>query len=118
LTKEIVDAEHSEEEGTYFGTYQSSAHFRFGTTQAGNENNVPIAFNRTQSFGLNDGVHKGTSDTMLLNDHSLGVFPNKQASINGVTSAVLLGSSINDSFFSGDVSEVIVYSRALTDVAL
>lgn len=101
--------------GTYFGTYQTSAHFRFGTTQAGNENTVPIAFSRTQSFGLNEWVHNGTSDTMLLNGRGVGFFPRKQASINGVTSAVVLGSALNNSFFSGDVSEILVYNRALSD---
>jgi hypothetical protein len=101
--------------GTYFGAYQTSAHFRFGTTQAGNENSVPITFSRTQSFGLNEWVHNGTSDSMLLNGQGLGIFPGKQAAINGVTSAALLGSSLNNSFFSGEVSEVIVYNRALTD---
>jgi hypothetical protein len=100
--------------GTYFGTYQTSAHFRFGTTQAENENTVPIAFSRTQSFGLNEWVHNGTSDTMLLNGQGVGFFPGKQASIHGVTSEVVLGSALNNSFFSGEVSEIIVYNRALT----
>jgi hypothetical protein len=97
---------------TFFATYQSFSEFRFGTTQVGNENNVPMAFNRTSSFGLNEWLHSGTTDSMFLNGHSVTSINGKSTPISGVGNAALLGQN-GTTYYPGDVSEVIVYNRAL-----
>jgi hypothetical protein len=99
---------------TFFGTYQTTAHFRFGTMQTGNENTYQMPFTRTNSFGLSEWIHSGTTDSMYFNGKSVASYTGKSATIAGSGSSVLLGQG-NGVFYPGDVSEVIVYPRSLTD---
>jgi hypothetical protein len=99
---------------TYFGSYQGIARFRFGTTQQGNENLYTMPFTRTNSFGLGEWMHSGTTDSMWFNGQSVGSYTGKWQSLAGTGSSVLLGQGLNKSFYPGDVSEVIVYNRALS----
>jgi hypothetical protein len=98
---------------TYFGSYQTSSHFRFGTGQAANEPSYQMLFTRTNAFGLSEWMHSGTTDSMWLNGQSVASYPGKLQSINNVGNTAFLGHS-NNTFYPGDVSELIVYSRALS----
>ena len=98
---------------TFFGSYQTSSHFRFGTMQTGNELPVSMPFTRTNSFGLNEWMHSGTTDSMWLNGQNVASFAGKVQQINGAGTSALLGEGAYNTFYSGDVSEVIVYNRAL-----
>jgi hypothetical protein len=99
---------------TFFGTYQSTSHFRFGTTQFGNESSVTMPFNRTNSFGLSEWMHGGPTDYMWFNAQNVGTFTGKSPAISGVGNSALLGVGYDNTYYPGDVSEAIVYSRALT----
>jgi hypothetical protein len=99
---------------TFFGTYQSTSQFRFGTTQSGNELTYNMPFNRTNSFGLSEWMHSGTTDYMWFNSQSTGTFPGKFSAIGGVGNSAVLGVGPDSTFFPGDVSELIVYSRSLS----
>jgi hypothetical protein len=99
---------------TFFGSYQTSAHFRFGTTQVGNENSYNMPFTRTNSFGLSEWMHAGTTDSMLFNGQSIASYTGKSVSIAGSGVSAWLGQGSYKTFYPGDVSEVIIYSRSLT----
>jgi hypothetical protein len=99
---------------TFFGTYQSTSQFRFGTTQFGNESTYTTPFNRTNSFGLSEWMHAGTTDYMWFNSQSVGTFPGKLAAIAGVGNSAVLGLGNTNTFYPGDVSELIVYGRSIS----
>jgi hypothetical protein len=98
---------------TFFGTYRSFSEFRFGTMQVGNENNVSMAFNRTNSFGLNEWTHSGATDSMFLNGQTVTTLTGKSPNIAGVGMSAIIGRQAS-SYYPGDVSEIIVYNRALS----
>lgn len=99
---------------SFFGSYQTSSHFRFGTLQTGNESVYQMPFTRTNSFGLSEWMHSGATDSMWLNGQSIASYTGKVQSINGVGDTALLGQGINNTFYAGDISELIIYARALT----
>jgi hypothetical protein len=98
---------------TFFGSYQMSSHFRFGTMQIGNENSYQMLFTRTNSFGLSEWMHAGTTDSLWFNGQNMASYTGKSASIAGVGASALLGQGVNKLFYPGDVSEIIVYTRSL-----
>jgi hypothetical protein len=98
---------------TFFGTYQTLSHFRFGTTQVGNENTVALPSNVGTSFVLGEWMHNSSNDYMWLNERSVGYYQGELPTIAGVGNTAFLGFGDNDTFFPGDVAEVIVYGRAL-----
>lgn len=100
---------------TFFGAFQTSSHFRFGTTQVNNNPAYSMCTTRGGSFGLGEWIHNGTSDTMYLNGQNIATFGGKQPAIAGVGNVAFLGQGYQNTFFPGDVSEVIVYNRALTN---
>ena len=99
---------------TYFGPFQTNSRFRFGTTQISNDASYNFALSRTKSFGLSEWQHNGTSESMWFNGQSIANFSGKQSSLAGIGNVALLGQGYNNSYFTGDVSEVIVYQRALS----
>lgn len=100
---------------TFFGMYGNSWRFRFGTTQFGNEDTVKLPTDMTSTFGLGEWMHSGSQDSMWLNGQSLGSFSGKSAILSGSGNSALLGMGLNSTFYCGDLSEVIVYGRALSD---
>jgi hypothetical protein len=58
-------------------------------------------------------MHDRATDSIWLNGQSLGTFTGKATLINGVGDFAILGRGSNNTFYSGDVSELIVYARAL-----
>jgi hypothetical protein len=99
---------------TFFGTYQTTSHFRFGTMQAGNEPEYTMPFSRTNSYGLSEWLHAGATDSMWFNSEAAGTFTGKFPSIAGIGNSAVLGRGLDNTFYSGDIAELIVYSRSLT----
>jgi hypothetical protein len=99
---------------TFFGTYQTSSHFRFGTTESGNENTYQLPLNLGNSFALGEWMHSGTTDSMWLNAQSVASYTGKLQTINGTASSATLGRGDQNSYYAGEASEVIVYNRDLT----
>jgi hypothetical protein len=100
---------------TFVATYRSFGEFRFGTTQIDNENKVTIPLNRTNSFGLNEWMHTATVDSMWINGQNVASFPGKLPTVEGVGNTVMLGVGHSNTFYPGDVSEIIIYDRSLSD---
>ena len=100
--------------GTFFGTYQTSSHFRFGTTESSNENTYQLPLNVGNSFGLSEWMHNGTTDSMWFNTQGAGSYSGKWAAINGTGSSATIGRGDQNTYYPGEASEVIIYNRALT----
>ena len=99
---------------TYFGSYQNSSHFRFGTMQTGNDNSYPTPFTHTNSFGLGEWMHAGTTDSMWFNAQSVASYTGKSQTLAGIGTSAFLGQGADGTFYSGDVSELLIYNRSLS----
>jgi hypothetical protein len=100
---------------TYLSPFQTTVPFRFGTTQTGN---LPL-YNRPASVGtsstLNTAIKNGTTDTLYVNGQKVLASSGKLATIAASTNTGFIGQGDLSTFFSGDISEILVYNRALTD---
>ena len=103
--------------GTVFlSPFQSRVNFRFGTTATGNE----PAYVRPASIGEDYSVtvaHKdGDTDSLYVNGTQVWTDGFRSSPIAGCRSTGNLGRGYNDNtYFGGDILEVLVYTRALSD---
>jgi hypothetical protein len=99
----------------HLSPFQSSVKFRFGTTQA---NNLP-QYTRPASVGsdftITVAVKSGASEYLYVNGSMVLSQGGKLSSIAGCQDIGNLGRGYNNTFFPGDIAEVLVYARALTD---
>ena len=100
---------------TYFGTYQSTSQFRFGTTQINAPTAWKLPFNWSNTFALSEWQHNGTTSSIWFNGTLVGTFPGKLSKLTGTTGIFMIGQGASSTYFQGDISEVIVYPRAVTD---
>jgi parallel beta-helix repeat protein len=96
--------------------YQRVVKFRFGTGQA---NNVP-AYTRPTSIGSNFSVNtfvkNGATENLYINGASVLTATGKLSPIRYVRTTGNLGRGHDDNtYFAGRISEVLVYTRALSD---
>jgi hypothetical protein len=99
---------------TYVSPYQSSVSFRFGTTQAGNQPVYTRAVTVGQDFTLTRAVHDGSTDSLYVNGLLALSQGNKSAVLHGTTGAGYIGRGINNTYFNGEISEILVYNRVLS----
>jgi hypothetical protein len=101
---------------TYISPFQTHAFARFGTTQTGN--NLSIfrpAGGVGQDFTVTRAIHNGTTDSVYVNGVLAASQGGKLGALGGVTGAGTIGRGLNNSAFNGEVAEVLVYNRALTN---
>ena len=96
--------------------FQQYAKYRFGTTQA---NNLPT-YTRPRMIGnapsLTTAIKNGTNEFLYVNGGLVLSQSGKLATITGVQDTGNLGLGYNnDTYFAGDIAEVLVYNRALSD---
>ncbi|MEQ1887034.1 MAG: Ig-like domain-containing protein [Bryobacteraceae bacterium] len=100
---------------TYLSPWQSNVAFRFGTTQANNwplySRPVPVSSGLT----LTEAVKASTVDKLYLNGVLAYSEGGKYSTVKGTSNTGVLGQGYNNTFFAGDIAEVLVYNRALTD---
>jgi hypothetical protein len=99
----------------YLTPFQSRVALRFGTTQMGNQ----ILYNRPASvaaaYTITTAIKNGTTDALFVNGAQVPTGQaNKLAAIAGCQSVGNLARGYNNTFFAGDIAEVIVYTRALS----
>jgi hypothetical protein len=97
----------------YLTPFQSSVQMRFGTTQPGNR----IAFTRSAgpAFTLSTAIKDATTDTLYINGALAVSQSGKLGTIAGCQNTGNLGRGYDDdTFYAGDIAEVLVYTRALT----
>jgi hypothetical protein len=128
VAKSLVDPSHASasqasaifwDENAYWGNtfvspYQASVLSRFGTTQAGNE---PIYYRPAtigQDFTVTRAEHNEDGDSLFV-DGQLAVYQaNKHPVLKGMTGKAYLGKGLGNTYFKGELSEVLVYDRVLS----
>jgi hypothetical protein len=99
----------------HLSPFQSSVKYRFGTTQT---NNLP-AFARPVSIGaglsITTAVKNGTTESLFVNGSKVLTQSGKYSTINSIAGTGTLGRGYNSTYFAGDIAEVLVYRRALSD---
>jgi hypothetical protein len=99
---------------TYVTPYQADVSFRFGTTQAGNQPvyTRPVAIG--QDFTITRAVHNGSTDSLYVNGLLALSQGSKSSVLSGTTGAGYIGQGVNNTYFNGEISEVLVYNRVLS----
>jgi hypothetical protein len=99
---------------TFVTPYQADVAFRFGTTQANNQPvyTRPVAIG--QDFTITRAVHNGSNDSLYVNGLLALSQGNKSSVLNGTTGAGFIGQGFNNTFFNGEISEILVYNRVLS----
>lgn len=99
---------------TFVTPYQADVSFRFGTTQVNNQpiytRPVPIG----QDFTITRAVHNGSTDSLYVNGLLALSQGSKNSALNGMTGTGYIGRGINNTFFNGEISEILVYNRVLS----
>jgi Concanavalin A-like lectin/glucanases superfamily len=101
---------------TYISPFQTHAFARFGTTQVGN--NLFIARpggSIGQDFTVTRAVHNDNTDSLYVNGVLATSQGGKYGALSGVTGAATIGQGLSNSGFNGEVAEILVYNRVLTD---
>jgi hypothetical protein len=99
----------------YLSPFQDVVAFRFGTTQP---NNWPV-YMRPASLGNTASItvskKDGTTDSLYINGSLVMSEGGKFPSILGTQAVGILGAGDHGTYFTGDIAEVLIYNRALTD---
>jgi hypothetical protein len=100
----------------YLSPFQSQVNWRFGTTQTGN---WPL-YTRPAAIGnaytVTVSKKDGATDSLYINGQPVMSEGGKEPAIDGCQDEGNLGRGYNDdTFFPGDIAEVLVYDRALPD---
>jgi hypothetical protein len=99
---------------TFVSPYQTSEPFRFGTTQAGNQPIYSRPVTVGEDFTITRAVHNGSTDSLYV-DGLLAVSQgNKLPVLNGTTGVGYIGKGSNNTYFNGEISEILVYNRVLS----
>ena len=99
----------------YLSPFQQAVNLRFGTLQSGNR----IIYSRPAAIGsqftTTTAIKDGTTDALYVNGALVLSQGGKLAALAGNQSIGQLGRGYNDNtYFAGDIAEVLVYDRALT----
>jgi Concanavalin A-like lectin/glucanases superfamily len=99
---------------TFVTPYQADVSFRFGTTQVNNQPiyTRPVAIG--QDFTITRAVHNGSTDSLYVNGLLALSQGNKNSVLNGMTGTGYIGQGVNNTFFNGEISEILVYNRVLS----
>jgi hypothetical protein len=94
---------------------QGAVQARFGTGQT----NTNLVYTRPSSIGSaytrTSAMHSGTTETLYVNGAVVQTATGRRTTLSGIQNTALLGRGLSNTAFSGDIVEVIVYSRNLSD---
>ncbi len=99
---------------TFVSPYQTSVPFRFGTEQVGNQPVYQRPLTVGQDFTISRAEHNGSTDSLYVNSLLAFRQGNKQPVLAGTTGTAFLGRGLNNTYFHGEISEVLVYNRVLS----
>ncbi len=100
---------------TYVSPFQTHLAYRFGTTQIGNDPEVLRTSDIGGDFTLTTAVHNGSTDSLYVNGKLLDTETGRYSTLAGMTGKGFIGQGYQNTFFTGDISEVLVYNRTLSD---
>jgi hypothetical protein len=99
---------------TFLSPYQKSVSFRFGTTQAGNEPIYTRPVTIGQDFTVSRAEHDGSTDSLYVNGLLALRQRNKNPVLSGTDGTGFIGRGVNGTYFTGEISEILVYDRILS----
>lgn len=100
---------------TFVSPYQTHVSSRFGTTQVGNNlSYMRPATGIGQDFTITRAVHANDTDQIYVNGFQVFSQGGKFSPLSGVTGAGTIGLGINNKYFNGEISEILVYNRVLS----
>jgi hypothetical protein len=100
---------------SYVSPFQTHLAFRFGTGQANNAPEIIRTGTTGADFTVTTAIHNNSTDSVYANGKLLGSVSGRQTTLSNMTGEELLGQGSQNSFFTGEISELLVYDRALTD---
>lgn len=99
---------------TYFTPSQTHTYFQFGTTQANNQQSYAPPFDIGGDFSITTAMHNGTTDSLYVNGLLVLQQSGKLPSIAGASATASIGAGLGNTFFTGNIGEILVYDRALS----
>jgi hypothetical protein len=99
---------------TFLTPLQATEVFRFGTTQAGNQPIYSRPVTVGEDFTVTRAVHDGATDSLYVDGVAALRQANKLPVLSGTTGAGFIGRGLNNTYFKGEISEVLVYNRVLS----
>lgn len=111
----ILWTENAQWGNTFVGPYQTHVYARFGTTQTGNN----LSYTRPgggvgQDFTVTRTEHNQGTDSLFVNGVRVFRQTGKLSALGGVSGAGTIGEGFNGTYFTGEISEILVYDRVLT----
>jgi hypothetical protein len=99
----------------YLSPFQSAVHFRFGTTQIGNRTIYQRPSSAGSGFTLTEAIKNATVDSLFVNGAQVVSQSGKLPAIAGCRTLGNIARGYNDNtYFGGDIAEVLIFDRALT----
>jgi hypothetical protein len=100
---------------TFVSPYQNNVYARFGSTQTGNT----LYYSRPgggagQDFTTTRAVHDHGTDSLYVNGLLVQSRPGKLSVLGGGTGGGTIGAGVGNTFFHGEISEILVYDRVLS----
>jgi hypothetical protein len=99
---------------TYLTPYQQTIAFRFGTGQLQSQPFYRRPATIGQDFTVTHAVHQAFADSLYVDGQLVLMLPGRGAVINGTDGTGFIGHSSDNTGFVGEISEILVYNRALT----
>jgi hypothetical protein len=100
---------------TFISPYQSHVFARFGTSKP----NTNLDYIRPGAgiggdFTITRAVHNHEVDSLFVNGTKVLSRRDNYSVLGGTTGDGTIGKGINDTYFNGEISEILVYNRALS----
>ena len=100
---------------TYLSPFQTNVNFRFGTIQPNNNSVYSRPASVGSGFTLTTAIKIGSTDSLYVNGIQRVSQGGKLATIAGSQDTGNVGRGFNNNtYFTGDIAEVLVYNRALS----
>ncbi|HZE98508.1 MAG TPA: FecR domain-containing protein [Planctomycetota bacterium] len=98
----------------YLSPFQSNVKWRFGTTQT---NNLPFHIRAANAVGftMTTVLKDGAAETLYIQGAPVERVTGKLPAVKGTQPSLQIGMGANATGFPGDIAEILIYARALSD---
>jgi hypothetical protein len=100
---------------TFLSPFPSAVKLRFGTTQAGNLPSWTRPASAGATWSTTISTHDGTTDALYVQGTQVWSGGGKLAPIAGASGTPWIGRGAGGTYFSGRISEILVYDHAVSD---
>jgi hypothetical protein len=100
---------------TFVSPFQTSVWYRFGTGHSGYTPNYSRPLNVGGDFSVTTTMHTTMLDSLWLNGTLAQQQGAESAEITGSAMTGSIGSGHGNTFFTGNIGEILIYDRALSD---